>query len=64
MTDPAEIVSGIFSVVVMIVVLVLLYGSLQGWDIISIVNIISSLAVPFTVLLILFFFALSIYQEI
>lgn len=64
MTDPAELVYTIFSLVVMGVVLILVYGSLQGWNISSIAGTVSSLAVPFTVGLIILFFILSIFQEL
>lgn len=64
MTDPAELVYSIFSVAVMGVVLILVYGSFQGWNIGAIAEFVSSLAVPFTVGLIIMFFVLSIYQEL
>ena len=64
MTDPAEIVTGIFTTVVMLVVLILLYGALQGWDISNISQYVSAFAVPFIALLVFLFFILSILEVI
>lgn len=64
MTDPAEFVYSIFSLVVMGVVLILVYGSFQGWNIGSIAETVSSFAVPFTVSLVILFFLLNIFQEL
>lgn len=64
MTDPAELVYGIFSLVVMGVMAVLLYGSLHGWNISSIADTVSSFAVPFTVSLVILFAVLTIFQEL
>lgn len=64
MTDPAELVYRVFSGVVMGVVAILLVGSLQGWNISSITETVSSYAVPFTVSLVVLFFILTISQEL
>lgn len=63
MTDPGELISGIFSVAVLTVVVVLLVGAFQGWDISAISQTVSSLAVPFIISLVFFSLLLEIVRK-
>jgi hypothetical protein len=62
MTDPGEIVTGIFTAVVMGVVALMMYGAFNGWDITAISSVATSLAVPFVIGLIGLFAILQIAQ--
>lgn len=64
MEGPGEIVSGIFSATVVLVVLLLLFGAFRGWDISAISQLISSFAVPFVISLVIFSFILQIANKL
>ena len=62
MTDPGEIITTIFSIAVIGVVFLMIYGSFNGWDITAISSLVSSLVFPFVIGLIGLFAILQILQ--
>lgn len=63
MSDPGEVISAIFSTAVLLVVLAVLVGAFRGWNVSGIVNVVSSLAVPFLIGLIFLFLLLTVVQS-
>ena len=64
MSDPGEIIAGLFSVIVTAIVVVLFVLAIQGNDITGLTSTITSLAVPFVVLLVILFFLLTVVTEL
>lgn len=63
MTEPAEIVTTLFSAVVGILIIYTLVQVSTGKDITGIIDLVSSAAVPFMVGLIIIFVLLSVITE-
>jgi len=64
MTDPADVVSAIFTLAVSSVVLLMVYGALAGWDITAISQIAASFALPFVIFLVVMYVVLEVLNSL
>ena len=62
MSDPTEVVTSILVLAVSFVVVAMIWGTFQGWDVTAISSLVSSLAVPFVIALIGIFALLQIAE--
>lgn len=62
--DPEELVTGIFTTAILLVVLLILWTVQSGGDVLQLVNMVSSYAAPFVIILLVMFVVSMAISEI
>lgn len=62
--DPEELVTGIFTTAILLVVLLILWTVRSGGDVLQLVNMVSSYAAPFVIILLVMFVISMAISEI